>query len=262
MREHGMVPGHGFARCVSSCLISMLPDGFYDRVKEGSVVFQRSKSFSFCEDGLQVLDGAGSGNKRRVVPADVVILATGFRGDQKLRDMFVSPQVKDIIAAAPLYRECVHPRVAQMAVLGYAEGLNNIYASEMAAKWVARLLDGRFRLPSVRRMEENCAEWGRYYARRSGGGGDGQSAWRPCIGAVNLWYNDELCRDMGCEHMRKKEGVPRRVVSALRGRRLRRHSVNEGEWMCLSSVAICLVRHQCLDLFSISSTSVVELKKK
>ncbi|KAM0836481.1 hypothetical protein ACQ4PT_062296 [Festuca glaucescens] len=204
MRKYGMEPGHGFARCVSSCLISMLPDGFYDRVKEGSVVFQRSKSFSFYEDGL-VLDG---GNKR-VVPADVVILATGFRGDKKLRDMFASQRVKGIIAGAPntatpLYRECVHPRVAQMAVLGYAEGLNNIYAAEMAAKWVARLLDGAFRLPGVRRMEESCAEWGRYYARRSGGGGEGQSAWRPCIGAVNLWYNDELCRDMRCEPRRKK----------------------------------------------------------
>uniref|UniRef100_A0ACD5XV98 Uncharacterized protein n=1 Tax=Avena sativa TaxID=4498 RepID=A0ACD5XV98_AVESA len=203
MREHGMEPGHGFARCVSSCLISMLPDGFYDRVKEGSVVFQRSRSsFSFCQDGL-VLD------KQRVVPADVVILATGFRGDQKLRNMFASPRVKDIIAgapgtAAPLYRECVHPRVAQMAVVGYAEGLNNIYSTEMAAKWVARLLDGAFRLPGVRRMEESCAEWGRYYERRSGGGGVGQSAWRPCLGAVNLWYNDELCRDMGCEPRRKK----------------------------------------------------------
>ncbi|KAK1632893.1 hypothetical protein QYE76_007208 [Lolium multiflorum] len=201
MRKYGMEPDQGFARCVSSCLISMLPDGFYDRVKEGSVVLARSKEFSFCVDGL-VLDSGGE--KQRVAPADVVILATGFRGDQKLRNMFVSPRVKDIIAGAPLYRECVHPRVAQMAVLGYAEGLNNIYAAEMAAKWLARLLDGAFRLPSVRRMEESCAEWGRYYARRSGGGGDGQTAWRPCIGAVNLWYNDELCRDMGCEPRRKK----------------------------------------------------------
>ncbi|KAM0836478.1 hypothetical protein ACQ4PT_062294 [Festuca glaucescens] len=206
MREYGMVPGHGFARSISSCLISMLPDGFYDRVKEGSLVFARSKSFSICEDGL-MLDGGG--DKQRVVPADVVVLATGFRGDQKLRDMFASPRVKDIIAGAPetavtLYRECVHPRIAQMTVVGYAEGLNNIYSCEMAAKWVARLLDGAFRLPGVRRMEESCAEWGKYYARRSGGGGEGQSSWRPCIGAVNLWYNDELCRDMGCDPRRKK----------------------------------------------------------
>ncbi|CAM0952864.1 unnamed protein product [Alopecurus aequalis] len=207
MREYGMEPGHGFARCVSSCLISMLPDEFYDRVREGSVVFQRSKSFSFCPDGL-VLDG-GDKQRQRVVPADVVILATGFRGDEKLRDMFASPRVKDIIAgapekAAPLYRECVHPRIPQMAVVGYTEGLNNIYATEMMAKWLARLLDGAFWLPGVRRMEESCAEWGRYYARRSGAGGEGQSAWRPCVGAVNVWYNDELCRDMGCEPRRKK----------------------------------------------------------
>uniref|UniRef100_M8BKT1 Uncharacterized protein n=1 Tax=Aegilops tauschii TaxID=37682 RepID=M8BKT1_AEGTA len=120
MREHGMEPGHGFARSVSSCLLSMLPDGFYDKVKEGSVVFARSRSFVFCHDGL-VLDGAGA--EKRVVPADVV---------------------------------------------------------------------------------ESCAEWGRYYARRSGGGGEGQRPWRPCLGAVNVWYNDELCRDMGCDPRRKR----------------------------------------------------------
>ncbi|VAI20842.1 unnamed protein product [Triticum turgidum subsp. durum] len=208
MREHGMEPGHGFARCVSSCLISMLPDGFYYKVKEGSVVFARSRSFGFCHDGL-VLDGAGA--EKRVVPADVVVLATGFRGDEKLKNMFASPRVKDIIAgssnsdtAVPLYRESVHPRIPQMAVVGHAEGLNNMYASEMTAKWVARLLDGAFRLPGVRRMEESCVEWGRYYARRSGGGGEGQRPWRPCLGAVNVWYNDELCRDMGCDPRRKR----------------------------------------------------------
>ncbi|VAI20840.1 unnamed protein product [Triticum turgidum subsp. durum] len=192
MREYGMEPGHGFARCVSSCLLSVLPDGFYDRVREGSVVFARSRSFGFRHDGL-VLDGA----EERVVPADVVIFATGFRGDKKLRDMFASTRVKDFIGeSAPLYRECVHPRIPQMAVVGYAGGLNAIYACEMEAKWVARLLDGVFRLPSVRQMEESCAEWGRYYARRSGGGGEGQSP-GPCLGAVNVWYNDELSRDMG-----------------------------------------------------------------
>ncbi|CAN6205139.1 unnamed protein product [Urochloa humidicola] len=92
MREYGMEPEIGFAGCLSSCKIGMLPDAFYDKVRAGSVVIKRSGAFSFCEDGL-VLDGV-------VVPADLVILATGFRGDQKLRDMFVSPRVKDIVAGS------------------------------------------------------------------------------------------------------------------------------------------------------------------
>ncbi|KAG8057662.1 hypothetical protein GUJ93_ZPchr0002g23956 [Zizania palustris] len=204
MEEHGMAPEYGFARSVSSCLIGMLPEGFYDRVKEGSIVIKRTKtSFTFCEDGLVLDDGAGAGGER--VPADLVILATGFRGDQKLRDMFVSPRMKEIVAGSPdttvpLYRECVHPRIPQMAVVGYAENLINIHACEMMAKWVARLVDGAFRLPSVRRMEESVAEWGRYMRRSSGP----EHFRRSCLGAVNIWYNDQLCRDMGCDPRRKK----------------------------------------------------------
>ncbi|GJM99438.1 hypothetical protein PR202_ga16534 [Eleusine coracana subsp. coracana] len=204
MREYGMEPEYGFAGSISACKTGMLPDGlaFYDRVKDGSIVFRRSRSFSFCEDGL-VLDGADD-HQRVVVPADLVILATGFRGDQKLRDMFVSPRVKEIVAGSsdttvPLYRECVHPRIPQMAVIGYSDSLTNIYTSEMMAKWVARFLDGAFRLPSVRRMEQIVAEWGRYMKRSSG-----DRFRRSCLGAVNIWYNDQLCRDMGCKQRRKK----------------------------------------------------------
>ncbi|CAN6198803.1 unnamed protein product [Urochloa humidicola] len=198
LREYGMEPDTGFAGSLSSCKIGMLPDAFYDKVRSGSVIIRRSGAFSFCEDGL-VLDGG-----RVVVPADLVILATGFRGDQKLRDMFVSPRVKDIVAGSsdttvPLYRECVHPRIPQMVVIGYSESLTNIYSIEMMAKWVARFLDGAFRLPSVRRMEQSVAEWGRYMRRSSG-----DRFRRSCLGAVNIWYNDELCRDMGCEPRRKK----------------------------------------------------------
>ncbi|XP_062193242.1 probable flavin-containing monooxygenase 1 [Phragmites australis] len=199
MQEYGMVPEFGFARSISSCKIAMLPEAFYDKVKDGSVVIRRSRSFSFCEDGL-VLDGVD----RHVVPADLVILATGFRGDQKLRDMFVSRRMKEIVAGSsdtivPLYRECVHPRIPQMTVIGYSESLTNIFTCEMMAKWVARFLDGAFRLPSVRRMEQAVAEWGRY-TRRS----NGESFRRSCLGAVNIWYNDQLCRDMGCDPRRKK----------------------------------------------------------
>uniref|UniRef100_A0A0D9XGC8 Flavin-containing monooxygenase n=1 Tax=Leersia perrieri TaxID=77586 RepID=A0A0D9XGC8_9ORYZ len=187
MEKHNMSPEHGLASSFSSCRIGMLPDRFYDMVNDGSIVIKRSPTpFTFCADGLML-----AGGERAVTPADLVILATGFRGDEKLRRMLAtSRRVRDaVVVASRLYRECVHPRVAQMAVVGYTESLTNIHSCEMMAKWVARLVDGAFRVPPVRRMEESVAEW------------HGNAS---CIGGVNIWYNDELCRDMGCEPRRKK----------------------------------------------------------
>ncbi|KAB8101646.1 hypothetical protein EE612_032531 [Oryza sativa] len=100
MEKHGMVPEESFAGSMSGCRLGVLPDKFYDRVEEGSILIKRARSFSFCTDGL-VLDDDDTGER---VDADVVVLATGFRGDQKLTDMFVSATFKQQIVAAPLYR--------------------------------------------------------------------------------------------------------------------------------------------------------------
>ena len=35
------------------------------------------------------------------IKSDVVIFATGYRGDEKMRDIFVSPMFKDIVAGSP-----------------------------------------------------------------------------------------------------------------------------------------------------------------
>ncbi|KAF0902563.1 hypothetical protein E2562_018059 [Oryza meyeriana var. granulata] len=188
MEKHGMVPEESFAGSMSGCRLGVLPDGFYDRVEEGSILIKRTRSFSFCTDGL-VLDDTGER-----VEADVVVLATGFHGEQKLRDMFVSATFKQMVAAdtpAPLYRQCIHPRIPQMAVIGYTENLSSIYTFEMMAKWVAHLLAGAFRLPSVRRMEASAAEWDEHLVKRHGEGG---CLDKPCLGAVSTWYNEELSR--------------------------------------------------------------------
>uniref|UniRef100_A0A0E0B645 Flavin-containing monooxygenase n=1 Tax=Oryza glumipatula TaxID=40148 RepID=A0A0E0B645_9ORYZ len=198
LQKHGMVPDYSFSFAMSSCLIAMLPEGFYDKVDEGSIILKKSKRFSFFNDGIILEDG------NEHIKSDIVILATGFRGDQKLRDIFTANWCKEKVAgssatAVPLYRECIHPRIPQLAIVGYSESLTNIYASERMANWVTHFLAGRFKLPSIRCMEESVAEWAKYKDLYNG-----KYFRRSCISTVNIWFNDILCQDIGCNPKRKK----------------------------------------------------------
>nr|CAB3463439.1 unnamed protein product [Digitaria exilis] len=157
MKRHGMVPSYSFSRSIMACRLGILPDGFYDRVDRGKIVLKPCKSFRFCEDGVLLVDGGGCER----VDADVVILATGYQADRHLSGLFFSPWFSKIVA-----RQCIHPRIPQMAVIGYTESTANIHAYEMMAKWVAHLLDGEVCLPGVAEMEHSVAEWDRW-GRRS-----------------------------------------------------------------------------------------------
>lgn len=61
-----------------------MPEKFYKGVEEGSIILKKSQRISFCE-GVVVADEVEPLN------ADLVILATGFKGEKKLRDIFLSP---------------------------------------------------------------------------------------------------------------------------------------------------------------------------
>jgi dimethylaniline monooxygenase (N-oxide forming) len=72
-------------------------------VKNGSIVIKKSQSFSFYKDGL-IINGESKPHE-----TDLVILATGYKGDQKLRSIFRSSIFQNymngsINSAIPLYR--------------------------------------------------------------------------------------------------------------------------------------------------------------
>ncbi|XP_039164684.1 probable flavin-containing monooxygenase 1 [Eucalyptus grandis] len=171
---------------MSSCQIDMLPDKFYDKLEEGSIIVKRSPSFHFCREGLIV------SGEDKPISSDLVILATGYKGDQKLKNIFRSSVFQEHLipsptSSVPLYR------------IGYGEGLASLPTTEIRCQWLVHLLEGNIKLPSIRVMENDTARW-EIHMKQYGGKG----FWRSCIGATIIWYNDQLCKDMNCNPRRKR----------------------------------------------------------
>ncbi|KAH7854910.1 hypothetical protein Vadar_018981 [Vaccinium darrowii] len=198
LSKYNMVPKHSFMEQFSSCKVPILPDNFYRMVEEGSIILKKSQSLSFCSEGL-VIDG-----EVEPLQTDVVILATGFKSDEKLKNIFVSRTFQQYIKGplttqVPLYRQIIHPRIPQLAIIGFSESLSNLHAFEIQCRWLAHFLYGSFELHGIREMEKEIVQW-ENYTKRCGG----KFRWRSCCIAIPIWYNDQMCRDMGCEPKRKK----------------------------------------------------------
>ncbi|WJX23858.1 flavin-containing monooxygenase [Trifolium repens] len=198
LKKYELIPNHSFLQDTTACRTGILPDFFFDKVKNGSIVIKKSQSFSFHKDGL-IINGESKPHE-----TDLVILATGYKGDQKLRSIFRSSIFQNymngsINSAIPLYRQIIHPRIPQLAIIGYDEGLSSILSNEMRCQWLAHLLNENIQLPTIREMEKDIKLWEDNMKQNTKNFNS-----RSCIVTCGIWYNDQLCKDMKCNHLRKK----------------------------------------------------------
>lgn len=198
LAKFDMMPQQSFSKDARSCLVCYMPDpeDFVDTIKKGSIKLKKSPSFCFYDNGIL------TDEDNTKIEAEIAIYATGFKGVEKLKNIFESSTFGDLITSSPrvpLYRECIHPRIPQLAIIGFSESFSNLYTSEMRCRWVTSLLEGAFKLPSINEMRKDISRWDEYMKQSSG-----EYHHRSSIAVLEIWYNDQLCKDMGMDRLRKK----------------------------------------------------------
>lgn len=84
-----------------------------------------------------------------------------------------------------------------MAFIGYIESVSNLHTSELRCKWLARLLGGRFELPTVEGMVRQTNEETEVMKRTT------RFYRRHCISTFSIDHSDEICAEMGWKPWRK-----------------------------------------------------------
>lgn len=92
-----MVPKHSISKDIRSCLFIYIldPEDFFDAVEKGSIKLKKSPSFSFYDKGIMIDED------NTQIESELVIFATGFKGVEKLKNIFESSTFRHFITGSP-----------------------------------------------------------------------------------------------------------------------------------------------------------------
>ncbi|MHC1559669.1 flavin-containing monooxygenase [Actinomycetospora sp. C-140] len=125
--------------------IGLTTDGFYEAVDAGDVTVRRDRTITRLleKDGaphVELDDGS-------VLPADLLVCATGFRQGVPFLPADVAERLVDERGNFLLYRQILPVAVDDLTFAGYNSSFFSPLNAEMAAVWIASLLAGRLDLP-------------------------------------------------------------------------------------------------------------------
>ncbi|KAK4493252.1 hypothetical protein RD792_017871 [Penstemon davidsonii] len=194
LEKYGLKPDHPFEEDYASCQMAILPEQFFPEADKGKIAFKRASKWWFTEEGVEFEDGTK-------LDADIVILATGFDGKKKLKAIIPDP-FRSLLEfpsnMMPLYRGTINPMIPNMAFVGYIESVSNLHTAEIRCKWLSRLVDEQFKLPSVENMLGQTTKEMEIMRRTT------RFYKRSCISTFSINHSDEICEEMGWSSWRKK----------------------------------------------------------
>ncbi|KAL0315910.1 UNVERIFIED_CONTAM: putative flavin-containing monooxygenase 1 [Sesamum radiatum] len=199
LEKYGLKPDHPFEEDYASCQMAILPENFFSEADKGKIGFKRlgCSKWWFWEGGIELEDGSR-------LDADVVVLATGFDGKHKLKAIVPDP-FRSLLefpsGMMPLYRGTINPMIPNMAFVGYIESVSNLHTAELRCKWLSRLVDDKFKLPSIEKMVDQIGKEMEIMRKAT------RFYKRSCISTFSINHSDEICEEMGWRSWRKNNCI-------------------------------------------------------
>ncbi|XP_059666545.1 probable flavin-containing monooxygenase 1 [Cornus florida] len=173
-----------FEEDYASCQMAILPENYFDESDKGNIALKRASKWWFWEGGVEFEDNT------RLEP-NVVVLASGYDGEKKLKAILPEASRSLIECMMPLYRGTIHPLVPNMAFVGYIESVSNLHSAELRCKWLAELVDDQFKLPNVEKMLEQTTKEMEIMKRTT------RFYKRHCISTFSINHSNEICEEIG-----------------------------------------------------------------
>ncbi|HTF07051.1 MAG TPA: NAD(P)/FAD-dependent oxidoreductase [Asanoa sp.] len=151
----GLVPP-GTMEGIVKGAIGLATEGFFEGVEEGRIVVRRDTTVTrlFSDAGrasAELSDGS-------VLPADLVVCATGFTQGVPFLDTDVQERLFDERSNFQLYRQILPLGVDGLYFNGYNSSFFSPLNAEMAAVWIAAHLAGAIPLPAEAAMRQAVVE--------------------------------------------------------------------------------------------------------
>jgi cation diffusion facilitator CzcD-associated flavoprotein CzcO len=149
LERHGLVP-RGRMEDIVKGAIGLATEGFFEGVADGSIQVRRDMTIKRLladgdRPGAELADGT-------VLPADLVVCATGFTQGVPFLDHTVQQRLFDERGNFMLYRQIQPLGVPGLYFNGYNSSFFSPLNAEMAALWIAADLAGALALPD----DETC----------------------------------------------------------------------------------------------------------
>lgn len=172
---------------IARSTVSLVTDGFYEKVAAGDITVRRDTTIERLEPGTAVLSDGST------VAADVVVCGTGFRQ----RVPFLSPELQarftDARGNFELYRQIQPVDVPELSFCGYNSSFFSPLSAEVAALWIAAKLGGGLDLPAPEDQRAHVARRLAWMEERT----EGRHARGTNIIPFSLHNIDEMLGDLG-----------------------------------------------------------------